>query len=211
MTLLAKGWKSSAVPKQRFSNKGDEFNTGIKTMTRLQLAKPAPKDVAMIAVLADAASIHELPLKEVQDEALVGKIAQYIRTKNELNLEPDIQLLKTRLLRVSPTILLSETFLAPRDEEAAVWEKQLAAGCGVCENVPLLVGATLEDLFKEIRSTEINVERTCGGIELAFELSGRTYVVSGAQVCEGDSFSAVLVHDLSGNRAKLAYKLTGGL
>ena len=211
VTVLAKGWKSSALQKGTFSNAGDDFQNGVKTSTRLQVATPPPKDVSLIAILAAAETVQERPLEEIQDEALVGRIGQYIKSTNTLNLAPDIQVLKTRLLRLSPTILLSETFLAPPDD-APLLEKQLASGCGSCENVPILVGQTLEDLFKGIRSNKINsVEHTCGGIELAFALLDRTYVVSHAFTCESDSFSAALVHDLSGEKPKLVFQLSGGL
>ena len=211
MTVLAKGWKSSALKKEEFANKGDDFQNGIETSTRLQVAKPPPKDTILIAVLADAQTINELPLEEVRDEAVAGRIAQYIKTTNGLNLDPDIRVLKTRLLRASPTILLSETFLAGPDDVAAL-EKELPTGCSACQNVPLLVGQNLEDLFKQIRSPNVNsVERTCGGIDLAFAVSGRTYVLSHALTCESDSFSAVLVHDLSGERPRLVFELSGGL
>ncbi|MEH2518666.1 hypothetical protein V1279_004239 [Bradyrhizobium sp. AZCC 1610] len=165
----------------------------------------------MIAILAAPQTVNELPLEEIQDEALIERIGRYIKNTNALNLAPDMRILKTRLLRLSPTILFSETFLAPPHEDPAVWEKLLSAGCGVCENVPILVGQTLEDLFKEIRSPTVNVESTCGGIEFAFALSGRTYVVSHAEACESDSFSAALVHDLSGDKPKLVFELSGGL
>ncbi len=190
VTVLAKGWKSSAAQKENFSIESNDFQTSIKTSTRLQLAKPAPKDTSMIAILAAPETVNELALKDFQDQALVERIGRYIKNTNALNLDPDIRILKTRLLRLSPTILLSETFLAPSREDPAVWEKQLSAGCGVCENVPIVVGQTLEDLFKEIRSPTVNVESTCGGIEFAFAFSGRTYVVSSAEACESDSFSA---------------------
>ncbi|MEH2518665.1 hypothetical protein V1279_004238 [Bradyrhizobium sp. AZCC 1610] len=42
VTVLAKGWKSSAVQKENFSIERNEFQTGIKTGTRLQLATPPP-------------------------------------------------------------------------------------------------------------------------------------------------------------------------
>jgi hypothetical protein len=209
VTVLAKGWKSSALQKEKFSNESDDFKNGVKTSTRLQVATPPPEDASMIAVLADAQTVNELPLEEVQDEALVGRIGQYIKNTKELNLDRDIRLLKTRLLRVSSTILLSETFLAAPDDAAAL-EKELPAGCGDCENVPMLIGQNLEDLFKEIRFTKNNVERTCGGIKLVFGLLGRTYVLSQAYACESDSFSATLVHDLSGTRPRLVFKLSGG-
>jgi hypothetical protein len=210
ITVLAKGWKSSALKKEEFSNKGDDFQNGVETSTRLQVTTPPPKDTAMIAVLAGAQTVNELPLEEIKDEAIAGRIAQHIKTTNELNLNPDIRVLKTRLLRVSPTILLSETFLAVPDDVAAL-EKELPTGCFDCQNVPLLIGQTLEDLFKEIRPSNVNVEQTCGGIDLAFTLSGRPYILSHALTCESDSFSATLVHDLSEERPKLVFKMTGGL
>jgi hypothetical protein len=209
VTVLARGWKSSALKKEEFSNKGNDFQNGIETSTRLQVATPPPKDAIMIAVLADAQALAELPFQEVQDEAVVGRIGEYIKNAKGLNLAPDIRVLKTRLLRLSPTILLSETFLAAPDDVAALG-KELPTGCLECENVPLLVGSNLEDLFKEVRSTNVNVERTCGGIDLAFTLSGRTYVLSHALTCESDSFSATLIHDLSGERSKLVFKVSGG-
>ena len=58
VTVLAKGWKSSALPKQTFSNDGEDFQNGVKTSTRLQVATPPPKDALMIAVLADAKEIN---------------------------------------------------------------------------------------------------------------------------------------------------------
>jgi len=209
VTLLAKGWKSSAQKKEEFSNKGDDFQNGVETSTRLQVAKPPPKDGAMIAVLADTQAVTELPLEEFQDEAVVGRISEYIKAAKGLNLAPDMKVLKTRLLRLSPTILLSETFLAQPDDVPAL-EKQLPTGCAECDNVPLLVGKDLEDLFKDIRSTTVNVESTCGGIDLAFAVSGRTYVLSHALTCESDSFSATLIHDLSEERPRLVFKLAGG-
>jgi hypothetical protein len=206
VTVLAKGWKSSALQKEKFSNDSNDFQNGVKTSTRLQVATPPPKDAFMIAVLAATQTVNELPFEEVQDEALVGKIGQYVKNTKELNLDPDIRLLKTRLLRPSSTILLSETFVAAPDDV----EKELSAGCGNCENVPMLIGQNLEDLFKEIRSAKINVEHTCGGIKLAFALSDRTYVLSHAFACESDSFSATLVHDLSGEKPRLVFNLNGG-
>jgi len=212
VTVFAKGWKSPARQKEQFPTDNEYFNNGVKTSTRLEVAAPPPKDVAsMIAVLAPADAINELPLEEVQNEALLGRISQFIKTTKELNLAPDIRLLKTSLLRLSPTILLSETFLAsPAD--VAVVEKELLTGCMDCENVPILVGPTLTDLFKEIRASpsKTEVERTCGRIEFAIAVSGRSYVLSRAFACESDSFSATLIHDLSGGTARLAFKLSGG-
>jgi hypothetical protein len=210
VTVLARGWKSSALPKQTFSNDGEDFQNGVKTSTRLQVATPPPKDVSMIAVLADAKEINEIPLREVQDDAVVERIGRYIKSANGLNLEPNIRLLKTRLLRLSSTLLLSETFLASPDNAAAL-EKELPTGCGSCENVPLLVGKDLEDLFKPARSTKVNVESICGGIDLAFAVSGRTYILSHALRCESDAFSATLVHELSGKKPRLVFKLEGGM
>jgi hypothetical protein len=211
VTVLGRGWKSSAVQKEKFSNEKEDFQNGVKTSTRLEVAMPPPKEEAlMIAVLAPARTIKELPLEEVHDDALVGRIGQYIKKANELNLEPDIRLLKTRLLKLSSGILLSETFLSPPVDVAAL-EKQLPSGCGDCENVPLLVGQNLEDLFKETRSKSVNVEHTCGGIKFAFAVAGRLYVTSHAFTCESDSFSATLVHDLSGQKPKLVFQLSGGL
>jgi hypothetical protein len=81
VTLLAKGWKSPAVPKETFSNKNEEYQNGVKTSTRLQAAKPPPKDAFMIAVLADAKEINELALQEVQDEAVTERIGRYIKSE----------------------------------------------------------------------------------------------------------------------------------
>jgi hypothetical protein len=197
------------LKKEEFSNKGNDFQNGVETSTRLQVAKPPPKDAAMMAVFADAQAVTELPLEEIHDEAVVGRIGEYIKNAKGLNLAPDIRVLRTRLLRLSPTILLSETFLAVPDDVAAL-EKEMPAGCLDCENVPLLVGNNPEDLFKDIRSTTVNVERTCGGIDLAFTVSARTYVLSHALTCESDSFSATLIHDLSDAKPRLVFKLAGG-
>jgi hypothetical protein len=51
------------------------------------------------------------------------------------------------------------------------------------------------------------VEQTCGGIDFAFAVSGRTYILSHALRCESDAFSATLVHELSGEKPKLVFKL----
>ena len=177
MTVLAKGWRSSAQPKENFSNEKEEFQNGVKTSTRLEVATPPPKDAAMIAVLAAAPTVNELPLEEIQDQALVERIAQHIKHANKLNLDPDIRVMRTRLLRLSPTILLSETFLASPDDAPAL-EKELPTGCDGCQKVPILVGQQLADLFKEVRSTKTNVEQTCAGIDLAFAVSGRTYILT---------------------------------
>ncbi|WP_050422271.1 hypothetical protein [Bradyrhizobium tropiciagri] len=211
MTVIAKGWKSAGLPKGSFSNKNEEFQNGVGTSTRLQVATLPPKDASMIAVLAAPDAVHEIPLQEVRDEALTGRIGQYIKSTNALNLDPDIRVLMTRLLRVSPTVLLSETLLSPPNDAVAL-EKQLPTGCADCENVPLLVGSNLEDLFKDIRSTKVNsVEHTCGGIKLAYTISGRLHLLSNAFTCESDAFMATLVHDLSGPKPKLVFKMTGGL
>ena len=58
------------VPKETFSNENEEFQNGVKTSTRLQAAKPPPKDAMMIAVLADAKDINELPLQEFRMKLL---------------------------------------------------------------------------------------------------------------------------------------------
>ncbi|MEH2607731.1 hypothetical protein [Bradyrhizobium sp. AZCC 1693] len=209
VTVIAKGWKSSALPKEKFSNANEDIQNGIRTSTRLRVAASPPKDATMIAILADTSMVNELPFEEVQDGALVGRIGRHIQNTKELNLDPDIRLLKTRLLRLSPTILLSETFLSPPNDVPDL-EKQLSSGCSYCENVPILVGQKLMDLFKDVRSTKVNVEHTCGGIEFAFALSGRTYVLSHAFSCESDSFSATLIHDVSQDKPKLVFRLAGG-
>lgn len=210
VTLIAKGWKSSALPKETFSNASEGFQNGVKISTRLEVGTPPPESALMIAVLADAKEVNEVPLKEVRDEAVVERIGRYIKVTDSLNLDPSLRLLRTRLLRLSSTVLLSESFLASPDDADAL-EKQLPTGCGACENVPLLVGQELEDLFKSIRSTKLDVERTCGGITAAFALFGRTYLLSHAFSCETDTFSATLIHDLSGQKPKVVFKLTGGL
>jgi hypothetical protein len=209
VTVLAKGWKRSAQPRETFSNENEQFQNGVNTSTRLQVTTPPPKDTIMIVVLAAAETVNEVPLEEIQDQALVEKIGRYIKSTKELNLAPDIRLLKTRLLRLSPTTLLSEAFLASPDDAAAL-EKELPTGCDGCEKVPMLVGQKVEDLFKEIRSRKISVERTCGGIDVAFAAAGRTYVLSHAVRCESDAFSATLVHDLTADKPRLVFKLEGG-
>jgi hypothetical protein len=210
VTVLAKGWKSAAVPKGHFSNDDK------KTITRLQVATPPPKDASMIAVLAAPETLSLLPLEEMKDDALVGRIDRYVKNTKELNLDVDIQVVRTRLLRLSPTIVLSETFLTPRSDPADAprdtKNKQPSTGCENCENVPLMVGPNLKDLFKATRDTSINaVEHTCGGINLGFALSGRTYLLSHAFSCESDSYSATLVHELSGKKPRLVFQLSGGL
>jgi hypothetical protein len=209
VTVLAKGWKSPAVIKEAWPNDSDGFQNGVKTITRLQVTTAPPKDATMIAVLAPAKAVDELPLEEIQDDALVGKAGQFIKTAKGLNLAPDMQVLKTRLFKLSSAILLSETFLSTAENVAAL-EKELPTGCVDCDAVPLFMGQTPEDLFKEIRSTTVNVESTCGGLRFAFGLSDRTYLLSHAFACESDSFSATLIHDLSGPKPKLVFKLTGG-
>jgi hypothetical protein len=211
VTVIAKGWKSAAQPKERFSNKNEEFQNGIATSTRLQVGTQPPKDISMIAVLAPADAVNEVRLEEVQDPNLVERIGQYVKSTKELDLDPDIRQLQTRLLRLSPTILLSEIFLsAPND--VAELTKQLPSGCDACEKVPLMVGPNLHDLFREVRSTQNNgVEHTCGGIKLAFTLSGRPHTLSYAFTCESDSMMATLVHDLSGPTPKLVLKTVGSL
>jgi hypothetical protein len=195
VTLLAKDWKSSGTPKEKFPN--TVFENNFKTITRVKVAAPPPKHAFLIAVLAPAETVKALPLKEIRDEALVERIVAYIKSAKQLNLQPDMQILKTRLLRLSPTILLSETCLAPPPYDAAALEKD-PTGSKFCDDVPMLVGKTLTDLFA-------GVESACGGMRLAFALSGRPYLVSYAASCEGDSFSVILVHDLSGKRPKLVF------
>jgi hypothetical protein len=212
VTLLAKNWKSSGVPKEEFpiSEPNSEFDHGVKTITHAEAAATPPKDALIIAILAAADVVTEVRLEETQDGALLDRIGQYIKSANTLNLGPDIHLLKTRLLRASPTVLLSETFLSQPDDVAAL-EKELPTGCNDCDYVPLLVGSKLEDLFKDIRSTKANsVEHTCGGFDLAYTLSGRMHLVSHASACESDSFFATLIHDLSGPKPKLVFKAIGG-
>src|ERR1700760_4462466 len=57
VTVLAKGWKSSALQKETFPNESTEFQTGVKTITRLQVTTPPPKDGSVIAVLADSQTV----------------------------------------------------------------------------------------------------------------------------------------------------------
>jgi hypothetical protein len=59
VTLLAEGWKSSAAPKKEFPN--TETDSGVKTNTYLQVAAPPPKGAYVIAVLATAEAVNELP------------------------------------------------------------------------------------------------------------------------------------------------------
>jgi hypothetical protein len=202
ITAVAKDWKSSAVPKEQFK---DSIENGAKTITRLEVTKPPPAKAYLIAILVAAETVTVLPLKEVQDEAVVRRITQYLENAKELKTESDLHdATKTRLLRLSPTILLSETFLTPPGSPDS--GGKVSVGCEYCEMIPMLVGRDLMDLFAEIRSPNI-----CGGIASAFALSGRTYVASYASSCESDSFSANLIHDLSGKQAKLVFKSTGGL
>lgn len=194
VALIAKDWKSSAVPKEEFPN--TDFDNGFKTITRLQVAASPPKDAFMIAVLAAADAVNLLPLKEVQDQAVSGRISQYLAGAKDLKTASDLhEPTKTRLLRLSPSILLSETFLTPPDGGG-----QLSIGCVYCEVIPMLVGQDLTDLLATVRAPN-----TCGGIKFAFVLSGRTYLVSYAESCESDSFSATLIHDLSGKLPKQVF------
>lgn len=203
VTIVAKDWKSSAVPIREFPN--TEFDNGFKTITHLQVTTPPPKGALAVAVLAAAETVTLLPLKEVQDQATVDRIVRHIKSAKGLNLDPDFRLLKTRLLRLSSTILLSETFLAS-SADAAELEKQLPTGCGDCSNIPMSIGRNLDDLFREIRSDGPHFEQFCGRIELAFALSGRTYLGSHAFDCGSDAFSAMLIHDLSDGQPKLVFK-----
>jgi hypothetical protein len=202
VTVVAKDWKSPAVPKEQFK---DAIENGAKTITRLEVTKPPPAKAYLIAILVATETVEVLPLKEVQDEAVVRRITQYLENAKELKTESDLHdPTKTRLLRLSPTILLSETFLTPPgspDDGGKV-----SIGCEYCEMIPLLIGQDLIDLFAKIRSPNI-----CGAITSAFALSGRTYLRSDALSCESDSFSAILIHDLSGKQPRLAYMSTGGL
>jgi hypothetical protein len=192
VALIARGWKSSAMPKDEFPN--TDFDNGFKTITRLEVAASPPKDAFMIAVLAAAETVKLLPLKEVQDQAVVARITEYLAAATELKTASDLhEATTTRLLRLSPTILLSETFLTPPDGGG-----KLSIGCAYCEVIPVLVGQDLVDLFAKIRAPN-----TCGGIKFAFTLAGRPHLVSYAESCESDSFSATLIHDVSGNRPKL--------
>jgi hypothetical protein len=200
VTLLATNWKSSGTPKEKFPN--TEFNNNFKTITRIAVAAPPPKRAFLIAILAAAETVNVLPLKEIRDEALVERIVAHIKSAKQLDLQPDTQILKTRLLRLSPTILLSETCLAAPPYDAVALEKD-PTGSKFCDDVPMLVGKTLTDLF-------LGVESACGGIRLAFALSGRPYLVSYAATCEGDSFAVTLVHDLSGKKPKLVFSPVGG-
>ena len=211
VTVIAKGWKSAAQVKERFSNKNEEFRNGVDTSTRLQVATQPPKDASIIAVLAPASAVNEIKPEDVQDSQIVERIGAHIKRAKELNLEPDIRLLQTRLLRLSPTILLSETFVSPPGDVAEL-QKQLPTGCEACENVPLMAGSSLYDLFKSVRSPKKDsVEHTCGGIKLTFALSDRTYVLSNAFTCESDAMMATLVHDVSGPEPKLVLRMVGGL
>ena len=194
VALIARDWKSSAVPKEEFPN--TDFDNGFKTITRLQVAVPPPKDAFMIAVLAAADTVSLLPLREVRDQAVVRRIGQYLEGAKDLKTASDLhEPTKTRLLRLSPTILLSETFLTPPDGGG-----ELSIGCVSCEVIAMLVAQDLTDLFAKIRAPN-----TCGGIKLAFALSGRPHLVSFAQTCESDSFSATLIHDLSGKQPKQVF------
>src|SRR5690242_6501761 len=67
VTVIAKGWKSAGLPKGSFSNKNEEFQNGVDTSTRLQVATLPPKDAFMIAVLAPADAVNEIPFEEIQD------------------------------------------------------------------------------------------------------------------------------------------------
>jgi hypothetical protein len=194
VTLIAGDWKSTGVPKQEFPN--TDFDNGFKTITRLAVAVPPPKDAFMIAVLAAAETVSLLPLKEVQDQAVAGRIGQYLEGAKDLKTASDLhEPTKTRLLRLSPTILLSETFLTPPDGGG-----ELSIGCVYCEVIPMLVGQDLTDLLATVR-----YPNTCGGIKFAFALSGRPHLVSFAETCESDSFSATLIHDLSGKQPKRVF------
>jgi hypothetical protein len=194
VALMARNWKSAAVPKDEFPN--TDFDNGFKTITRMEVAASPPKDAFMIAVLAAADAVNLLPLKEVQDQAVVGRISQYLEGAKDLKTASDLhEPTKTRLLRLSPTILLSETFLTPPDGGG-----ELSIGCVYCEVIPMLVGQDLTDLLATVR-----YPNTCGGIKFAFALSGRPHLVSFAETCESDSFSATLIHDLSGKQPKRVF------
>src|SRR6266566_1673623 len=88
VALTARDWKSSAVPKEEFPN--TDFDNGFKTITRIEVAASPPKDAFMIAVLAAADTVNLLPLKEVQDQAVVGRISQYLEGANELKTASDL-------------------------------------------------------------------------------------------------------------------------
>jgi hypothetical protein len=197
VTVVANDWKSAAVPKERFK---DVIENGAKTITRLEVTKPPPAKTSLIAVLIAAEAVEVLPLKEVHDEAVVRRINLFLEDEKRLNTAALFRDgAKTYLLRLSPTVLLSETFFSPGGE--AENANKITIGCGYCEVVPLLVGPDLTDLFADIRFPEM-----CGGIVSAFAVSGRIHLMSHAESCESDSYSAFLVHDLSGKRPRLVFK-----
>jgi hypothetical protein len=194
VTVVARDWKSSARPKEKFPN--TDFDNGAKTITRLEVIDPPPPKALLIAILVAADTVEVLPLKEVQDEAAVRRITLYLENAKDLKIWSDLHdATKTRLLRLSPTILLSETFLTPPGSPEN--GGKVSIGCDYCEMIPMLIGQDLIDLFAEIRSPN-----TCGSIASAFAISGRPYVMSSASSCESDSFSATLIHDLSGKQPK---------
>jgi hypothetical protein len=190
------------VPKEQFK---DATENGAKIITRLEVIKAPPAKAYLVAILVATETVTVLPLKEVQDEAVVRTITQYLENAKELKIDSDPHdTTKIRLLRLSPTILLSETFLTPPGSPDS--GGKVSIGCEYCEMIPMLVGKDLIDLFAEIRSPN-----TCGSIASALALSGRTYVRSYGFSCESDSFAANLIHDVSGKQPKLVFKSTGGL
>src|ERR1043166_8757839 len=48
VTVVARDWKSSAVPKEQFK---DDIENGAKTITRLEVIQPPPAKAFLIAIL----------------------------------------------------------------------------------------------------------------------------------------------------------------
>jgi hypothetical protein len=203
VTIIAKNWKTSAeaIGTLPYDDAHDEF----KTVTTLRTNAKPPASAVMIAVTATTNAVELIHQREIHSDNISRRVAQFLRKTRDIDSSGFKYNIKTRILKVSPEIMLAEAKLTSRIEATDPSTQETIAVCEHCgdDTVPLMVGANLVDLFAAVRTAD---DHHCGGIVSTFRLFGRTHVLSNALSCESDTYSYTLVHDLSGKSPKLVFR-----
>jgi len=203
VTIIAKDWKTSAeaMGTLPYDDAHDEF----KTITTLRANARRSAGADMIAVIAPTNAVELIHQREIHDDHISRRVVQFLRKARDIDNSGFKYNIKTRILEVSPKIILAEAKLTSRIEATDPSTQETIAVCEHCgdDTVPLVVETRMVDLFAAVRTGD---DHHCGGIVSTFRLFGRMHVLSNAFSCESDTYSYTLVHDLSGKSPKLVFR-----
>jgi hypothetical protein len=185
VTLVTKDRAMPASVKEVF--KDTTLWDNVNTFTRVEGGEALPKGAGVIAVILPSDSIKVVPQVEIQDAAIAERLKRQVADDLQDYTTWCVDLgdkcsLRTRLIRLSPAIVIAEVNYS--SDREIFFQKAL------------LVGKKIVDLHKRSLG-EREIDRVCARLSLAFSVSGHLHAATSQYACEGDT-SEGFVQDLSG-------------